>query len=58
MKVMTKKKERNKIEDLILVSFGVLEYENGKYRDKIVVISNGINTEDFDIPYSKEQCRK
>ena len=29
----------------------------GKYRDKIVVIPNGINIEDFDNPYSKEQCR-
>lgn len=58
MKVMTKKQERNKIEDLILVSFGVLEYENGKYRDKIVVISNGMNIKDFDIPYSREQCRE
>jgi glycosyltransferase involved in cell wall biosynthesis len=29
----------------------------GKYRDKIVVIPNGINIEDFDIPYSKEECR-
>lgn len=29
-----------------------------KYRDKIVVIPNGINLEDFDIPYSKEECRK
>ena len=30
----------------------------GKYRDKIVVIQNGINIEYFDIPYSKEQCRE
>ena len=30
----------------------------GKYRNKIVVIPNGINIEDFDIPYSKEQCRE
>ena len=29
----------------------------GKYRDKIVVIPNGINLRDFDIPYSKEECR-
>ena len=29
----------------------------GKYRDKIVVIPNGINIDDFDIPYSKEECR-
>ena len=30
----------------------------GKYRDKIVVIPNGINVEDFSISYSKEECRK
>ena len=30
----------------------------GKYRDKIVVIPNGINMEDFDIQYSKEECRE
>ena len=30
----------------------------GKYRDKIVVIPNGINIEDFDVPYSKEECRE
>lgn len=30
----------------------------GKYRDKIVVIPNGINLEDFDIGYSKEECRE
>ena len=30
----------------------------GKYRDKIVVIPNGVNIEEFDIPYSKEECRK
>ena len=30
----------------------------GKYRDKIVVIPNGINIEDFDISYSKEECRE
>lgn len=30
----------------------------GKYKDKIVVISNGINLEDFKISYSKEECRK
>jgi glycosyltransferase involved in cell wall biosynthesis len=29
-----------------------------KYRDKIVVIPNGINIDEFDIPYSKEECRK
>lgn len=30
----------------------------GKYRDKIVVILNGINLGDFDIGYSKGECRK
>jgi len=30
----------------------------GKYRDKIVVIPNGIKIEDFDIPFSREQCRE
>lgn len=30
----------------------------GKYRDKIVVIPNGINLEEFDIPYSKEECKR
>ena len=29
-----------------------------KYRDKIVVIPNGINIEEFDIPYPKEECRE
>ena len=29
----------------------------GKYRDKIIMIPNGLNLEDFDIPYSKEECR-
>ena len=29
----------------------------GEYRDKIVVIPNGINVEDFNIPLSKEECR-
>ena len=29
----------------------------GKYRDKIVVIPYGINIGEFDIPYSKEECR-
>ena len=29
----------------------------GKYRDKIIVIPNGVNMKDFDIPYSKEECR-
>ena len=29
----------------------------GKYRDKIVVIPNGVNIENFDIQYSKEECR-
>jgi glycosyltransferase involved in cell wall biosynthesis len=30
----------------------------GKYRDKIVVIPNGINIDEFDISYSKEECRE
>jgi len=30
----------------------------GEYRDKVVVIPNGINVEDFDIPLSKEECRR
>ena len=30
----------------------------GKYRNKIVVIPNGINIEEFNIPYSKEDCRE
>ena len=30
----------------------------GKYRDKIVVIPNGIKIDEFDIDYSKEECRK
>jgi len=30
----------------------------GKYRDKVVVIPNGINLEEFDIPYSKEECKR
>lgn len=30
----------------------------GKYRDKIVVIPNGINVDEFDIGYSKEECRQ
>jgi len=30
----------------------------GKYRDKIVVIPNGINIWDFGIPHSKEECRE
>jgi len=30
----------------------------GEYRDKIVAIPNGINVEDFDIPLSKEECRR
>lgn len=30
----------------------------GKYRDKIVVIPNGINVEDFSVSYSKEECRE
>lgn len=30
----------------------------GKYRDKIVVIPNGVNIEELDIPYSKEECRE
>ena len=29
----------------------------GKYRDKIVVIPNGININEFDIGYSREECR-
>jgi glycosyltransferase involved in cell wall biosynthesis len=29
----------------------------GKYRDKIAVIPNGIELEDFDIPLSKEECK-
>ena len=29
-----------------------------KYRDKIVVIPNGIYLKEFDIPYSKEKCRE
>ena len=33
---------------------GVLD----KYKDKAVVIPNGINVEDFDVPYSKEECRE
>lgn len=28
-----------------------------KYRDKVVVIPNGINVDEFDIGYSKEECR-
>lgn len=30
----------------------------GKYKDKIVVIPNGVNLKDFDIPYDKEECRR
>ena len=30
----------------------------GKYRDKIVVIPNGVNIKDFDIGYSKEECKE
>lgn len=30
----------------------------GKYRDKTVAIANGVNVENFDIPDSKEECRK
>lgn len=30
----------------------------GKYRDKIVVIPYGINIKEFDIPYSKDECRE
>ena len=30
----------------------------GKYRDKIVVIPNGVNIKDFDMPYSKKECRE
>lgn len=29
----------------------------GKYQDKIAVIPNGIQIEDFDIPLSKEECK-
>jgi len=29
-----------------------------EYRDKIVVIPNGINIDDFNISYSKEECRE
>jgi len=29
-----------------------------KYRDKIEVIPNGINIEDFNVPLSKEECRE
>lgn len=29
----------------------------GNFRDKVVVIPNGINVSDFDIQYSKEECR-
>ena len=30
----------------------------GKYHDKVVSIPNGINLEDFDIPYSKKECKE
>lgn len=30
----------------------------GKYRDKTVVIPNGINIDDFDVLYSRERCRE
>ena len=30
----------------------------GRYKDKVVVIPNGINIEDYKIPYSKEECRR
>lgn len=30
----------------------------GKYREKIVVIPNGINLKEFDIQYTKEECRE
>lgn len=29
----------------------------GKYKEKIVVIPNGINLDDFMVPYSKKECR-
>lgn len=29
-----------------------------KYKDKIIAIPNGINVGEFDIPYSKEECRE
>ena len=28
-----------------------------EYKDKVIVIPNGINIEEFDIPYTKEECR-
>ncbi|KAF5423723.1 MAG: glycosyltransferase family 1 protein [Candidatus Methanomarinus sp.] len=28
-----------------------------KYRDKIVAIPNGVNLKDFNVPYSKKECR-
>jgi glycosyltransferase involved in cell wall biosynthesis len=30
----------------------------GNYREKIVVIPNGIDPRNFDVPYTKEDCRK
>ena len=39
MKVKTENQEKNKIKDLILVSFGILEYENGDYFGKFAVIN-------------------
>jgi glycosyltransferase involved in cell wall biosynthesis/predicted SAM-dependent methyltransferase len=39
MKVKTENQEKNKITDLILVSFGILEYENGDYFGKSAVIN-------------------
>lgn len=29
-----------------------------RYRDKVIEIPNGINLKDFEVPYSKEECRK
>lgn len=30
----------------------------GNYREKIVVVPNGINPQNFNVPYAKEECRK
>lgn len=29
----------------------------GKYKDKITIVPNGVKLEDFELPYSKEECR-
>jgi len=29
----------------------------GKYKDKIIAVPNGVNFEELDIPYSKEECK-